>query len=197
MALPPEYLTSKMEAMRQKLAAMPLQDLTRLPPLDREDHEMIGAFIQHFNFIDLNLRRALEIFSVANILPIGTRARYPNFRDSELADIAKEAIEQMDPTTEQVEYASQVLNAVSHVRTYRNLMGHFAAKRFPDEDIIVFAGSREQDAKTTLGRSLKRFHIQIALAGRSELRDITLRLSELSDWLAHRIPVWHSRYILK
>jgi hypothetical protein len=195
MALPSEYLTPKMEATREKLSNLRLSELIALPPLTPKDSEMVGAFIQHFNFIDLNLRRAIEIFSIASLLPASAAKKYPNVNDAELANIVKAVFEQMDPATENIEHGIKVLNAISHVRTYRNLMGHFAAKRFPGEDAIVFAGNRQLDAKKTSGRPLKRFHIQIAVAGRSELRNITLRLSELSDWVAHRIPIWHSRYI--
>jgi hypothetical protein len=195
MALPPEYLTPKMEATREKLSNLHLSELIALPPLTPEDNEMIGAFIQHFNFIDLNLRRAIEIFSLANLLPVKAVKKYPNVSDGELADIAKTVFQQMDPATENIEHGTQVLDAISHVRKYRNLMGHFAAKRFPGEDVIVFAGNRQLDAERTLGRPLKRFSIQIAVAGRSELRNITLRMPELSNWVAYRIPIWHSRYI--
>jgi hypothetical protein len=45
------------------------KDLAVLPDLDKGDFKVIGMYIQQFCFMDLNLRRALEIFHSAKMLP--------------------------------------------------------------------------------------------------------------------------------
>jgi hypothetical protein len=172
-------------------------ELSALPPLTREDHEMIGIFIQHYNFIDLNLRRALEIFAMAKLLPAHARKKYPDIVEAQLANIAKEAIETMDPTVEDIPTASQKLVEISYGRLFRNLIGHFAAKRFPGEEVFVFVSKSDRDAKRVLGRGLRAHHVHTAVVGRTELRALTLHLTGHSNWLAHRIPIWDKRYLCR
>jgi hypothetical protein len=195
MALPREYLTDKMIELNKRISKMSPTELGALPPLTPEDNEMVGMFIQNFNFIDLNLRRALEIFEIGKILPTHARKTYPDIQDSKLAGIAIEVIAVMNPSVEDVSNAKERLTEIDYGRRVRNLLGHFAAKRFPGEEVFVFASKSARDARKALGRNLAHHHVQTAVAGRLEIRALTFRLSEHSLWLANRIPVWDERYL--
>jgi hypothetical protein len=69
MALPREKRTPKVDAIDAAIKKMSLQEFTALPGLERGDFEAFGTLIQHFCFIDLNLRRALEVFASSKKLP--------------------------------------------------------------------------------------------------------------------------------
>jgi hypothetical protein len=65
MALPRENRTAKVIAVEAAIKKMSPQELAALPGLDGEDFKVFGTLIQHFCFIDLNLRRALELFAIS------------------------------------------------------------------------------------------------------------------------------------
>jgi hypothetical protein len=52
--------------------------LAALPGLNGDDFMVFGTLIQHFCFIDLNLRRALELFKLSEMLPESAKKLYPN-----------------------------------------------------------------------------------------------------------------------
>jgi hypothetical protein len=64
MALPHEIRTAKVIEVENSIKKMSPQEVAALPGLDGEDFMVIGMLIQHFCFIDLNLRRALEVFAI-------------------------------------------------------------------------------------------------------------------------------------
>ena len=45
------------------VAAKQRDRLMEFPVLEPEDHRIIGMFLQLFNYMDFNLRRAIETFS--------------------------------------------------------------------------------------------------------------------------------------
>ena len=81
MALPNENKTAKVVAVEQAIGKMSPQELAALPALDASDFQIFGTLIQYFSFIDLNLRRALELFKLAKMLPKTALKQYPNLTD--------------------------------------------------------------------------------------------------------------------
>lgn len=73
-------------------------------------------------------------------------------------------------------------------------MGHFAGKRFPNQDVYVFASKSDRDAQKVLGRSLPVGHVHSAVAGRSEFLEMTKSVEQAQLWLAKKIPEWEQRY---
>jgi hypothetical protein len=62
MALPTDNPNVTTDAVASEIRKMGPKDLAALPNLDGADLQLIGTLIQYFSFMDLNLRRALEIF---------------------------------------------------------------------------------------------------------------------------------------
>jgi hypothetical protein len=69
MALPGDNPTDKVKAVEEAIKKMGPKDLAALPDLEAEDFRLFGTLIQQFCFMDLNLRRALETFHSAEMLP--------------------------------------------------------------------------------------------------------------------------------
>jgi hypothetical protein len=153
MALPKENRTDKVTTVEAAIGKMSSQELGALPNLDAEDFKIFGTLIQHFAFIDLNLRRALEIFQMAKMLPENAAKQYPDLQDAALTDAVIEVVKGMDAKAEGTDVSLTWLDVISKCRGYRNLVGHFAAKRFPNADVYVFASKSDRGARKVLGDS--------------------------------------------
>jgi hypothetical protein len=154
MALPKEVDAEKVRAVNDAIGKMTPQQIGDLPPLEDDDFKLFGIISQHHCFIDLNLRRALKIMHAAKRLPPERVKKYPNYRDADLADILRGSAQKMDPNVEDLEETLFRLEEIGRCRTYRNLVSHFAGKRYPNEDVYVFASKSDADARQVLGKEL-------------------------------------------
>jgi hypothetical protein len=102
MALPGEYRNNKVTSVEDAVRNLSAQQLAALPPLDDHDFHLFDVIIQHFGFIDLNLRRAVEIFYLAKRLPDSAHKAFPNQQDGMLTDVLIEVIQAMDQGEEPV-----------------------------------------------------------------------------------------------
>lgn len=170
MALPRENRTAKVIAVEAAIKKMSPQELAALPGLDGEDFKVFGTLIQHFCFIDLNLRRALELFAISKK---SAANRYQDLPDSKLSEALIEIVKGMDAKVEDIPTALTCLEGISKTRGCRNLVGHFAGKRFPSQDVYVFASKSDRDARKVLGRGLAAHRVHTAVAGRSESLEMT------------------------
>lgn len=195
MALPRENRTAKVIAAEEAFKKMSPQEFAALPGLDGEDFKVFGALIQHFCFIDLNLRRALELFAISKMLPKGAAKRPQDLPDSKLTEVLIEIVKAMDAKVEDMPTALKCLEGISKARGCRNLVGHFAGKRFPNHDVYVFASKSDLDARQVLGRSLAAHRVHMAVVGRSEFSEVTKSVEQAQLWLAKKIPDWEQRYL--
>jgi hypothetical protein len=148
-ALPRENKTTKTDAVEAAINKMSPQEREALPSLEREDFEAFGRLIQRFCFIDLNLRRALEVFASSKILPKSAAKGHQYLTDSDFTEVL-EIVKRMDAKVEDTQMALFILDGISKARANRNLVSHFAGKRFPNEDVYVFASKSERDARNVL-----------------------------------------------
>jgi hypothetical protein len=193
MALPREIKTAKVIEVNEAIKKMSPQELSALPSLDEDDFKVFGALIQHFCFIDLNLRRALEVFAVAKMLPKSVTNRYHTLPDLELTEVLVKIVNGMDATVEDIPTALTFLEGISKARGNRNLVGHFAGKRFPNKDVYVFVSKSDKDARKA-GIGLRLGHVHMAVAGRSEFWAMTNTVAQAQRWLANKYEEWEQRY---
>lgn len=195
MALPKEVDAPKVRAVNEALSKMSGQEIAALPPLDNDDLRLFGAISQLYCGLDLNLRRALEIMKMAKRLPPEHVKKYPDYSDGSLAEILKGSAENMDPSEENLEETLFRLQEIGRCRTYRNLISHFAGKRYPDVDVFVFASKSDRDARKVLGKDLGGHRVHLSIAGRSEFFELETLLNGHADWLSKKIPEWDKRYL--
>lgn len=195
MALPSENRTAKVIAVEEAIKSMSPQQLAALPALEEEDFKVFGTLIQHFCFVDLNLRRALELFKIKGMLPESAKKLYPNLPDSKLTETLIEIVKGMDAKAEDIPTALTWLEVISKTRGYRNLVGHFAGKRFPNHDVYVFVSKSDRDARKVFGSDLATHRVHTAVAGRSEFSEMTTSVEAAQLWLAKKIPEWDARYL--
>ena len=194
MALPNPVDATKVRAVSEAIGKMSPQEIGALPPLDDDDFRLFGAISQHYCFLDLNLRRALEIMHLAKRLAPEHVKKYPNYSDASLTDVLRGSVEKMDSDVEKFEETLFRLEEIGRCRTYRNMLVHFAGKRYPNEDVYVFASKSDKDARQVLGKELTGHRVHFSIAGRSELFELERLLNDHQDWLSKKIPEWDARY---
>lgn len=101
----------------------------------------------------------------------------------------------MDPNVEDLEEALFRLEEIGRCRTYRNLINHFAGKRYSNEDVYVFASKSDRDARKVLGKSLPEHGVHFSVAGRSELFKLEELINGHQAWLSKKVPEWDERYL--
>lgn len=195
MALPNELRAEKVVAVQQAMSKMSPDEIGALPPLDADDFQMFGALGQTYCFIDLNLRRAIEVLHHAKRLSREDIKQYPHYSDAALTGVVMRAVKSMDPKAENLEETLFRLGEIEHCRSYRNLVSHFAGKRFPNEDVLVFASKSDKDARRVMGKTLKLHHVHIAVGGRSELFEMVKLVDGHQRWLSEKVIEWDKRYL--
>jgi hypothetical protein len=195
MALPLNSPNAKTDAVEAEIKKMGPRDLAALPDLDDDDFKVIGTLIQYFCFMDLNLRRALETFHAAKMLPKDYQKLYPNLPDAKLTEALAAIVSEMDPDGEDIETSLTWLKVIDSTRLKRNLAGHFAGKRFPGHDVYVFASKSEKDAKKVLGFGLAQHEVHTVVVARSEFAEMVESAKSAHEWLAKKVPEWNGRYL--
>jgi len=196
MALPPEHKTPRIEALQAIVRAAPAEELFKFPVLQPADHQLIGMFIQIFNYIDLNLRRAIETFAQAGLLQGETAKKYPNIHSSKVASAVQDAVHAMDATIEDIAEATRILEIIERRREVRNLLGHWAARRIAGEDAIVLLTKNENDARKIGGSYLGNGRVKTAIFDLADLRGIIAsELIPFEPWLANKVSEWRKRYV--
>ncbi len=196
MTLPPENRTPRMAVLESIIANTPREWLMDFPVLQPADHQLIGAFIQEFNYIDLNLRRAIETFAHAKLLSASATKKYPKIHSSEVASAVRDAVKAMDPAVEDIPDTIHILSIIERRREIRNLLGHWAARRIPGENAIVLLTKDESDARRTGGAYLANGHVKSAVLDLEDLHTLfDNQLVPIELWVARKISEWRKRYI--
>lgn len=196
MALPPEHRTPRVETLQAIVSSVPAEKLSEFPVLQSSDHGLIGFFIQQFNYMDFNLRRAIEAFAHAGLLRGEAAKKYPKIRSSMVATAVQDAVKAMDPKVEDIAETIRILKIIERRREIRNLLGHWAARRIANEDAIVLLTKDENDAMQIGGAYLDNGHVKSAILDLPDVRGIVENeLIPFDLWLAHKISEWRKRYV--
>jgi hypothetical protein len=139
------------------------------------------------------LRRALEVFELAGKLPEKWTKDYPKISDSSLTEALSDIVKTLDPKTEPIEETITWLTAISKFRGFRNLAGHAAARRYPNEDVYIFANKNTGDAKRA-GQTLPKHGFMLSVVGRSEFFDMVQVAVESQKWLSGKLTKWAAAY---
>lgn len=178
------------------VASAPREKLMEFPVLQPEDHRIIGFFIQQFNYMDLNLRRAIETFHHAKLLSDKAAKKYPKIHSSEVAGIVQDSVKAMDAATEDIDETIRILSIIERRREIRNLFGHWAARRIPNQDAIVLLSKDENDAMRTGGAHLSSGHVKSCVLDLADIRGLIVHeLNKFEPWLALKISEWRKRYV--
>jgi hypothetical protein len=115
--------------------------------------------------------------------------------DSKMTEALATSIKGMDPKIEDTETALVWIEVINVTRRQRNLVGHFAGKRHPTEDVYVFASKSERDATRVLGTGLGQHEVHTLVIGRSEFAEMVDSAQKAHEWLAAKVTEWNTRYV--
>src|SRR5260370_32034382 len=100
--LPPEHRTPRMEMLEGIVAKTAPEELFNFPVLTLHDHQLIGMYIQLYNYRDLNLRRSFESFGQGKLLKGSAEKNYPKIHGSSLAGAVQDVVKEMDVSVEDI-----------------------------------------------------------------------------------------------
>jgi hypothetical protein len=193
MAIPEQHRIPELEEIER---AFHKDGLDRLSSIDDDTIATIGRFVVSYSFIELNLRRCIEILWRAEMLPdsIDKRPilRLPTFM---LVDAAKTAVESMDHASEPVADTIAKLDEIEYRRSIRNLLAHFAPRYLASEHAIVFFTRSEADAQQALGRALGPDGICYAILRKSDVIGLLHHIIPYEKWIARKAAEWWQRYL--
>lgn len=196
MALPANNPNTVTHAIAAEIKAAAEKDLASLPDLQADDFALFGTLIQYFSFMDFNLRRALETFFAEKMLPKDYAKFWPdNLQDTRLAEALGAVIKGMNPQKENIEEALVWVQVIESTRLKRNLVAHFAAKRYNGHDVYVFASKSYKDAKKALGADLAQHEAHFVVTPRAEFAEMVEAAKNAHYWLSKKVPEWNALYL--
>ena len=195
MALPPEHRTPRVERLENIVNGALPEKLFNFPTLTQIDHSLIGAYVQLYNYVDLNIRRSIETFAQAGLLKGKAVKLYPKINGPTLTNAVQDVVASMDPSIENITESLGRLQEIERRREFRNLMGHWAARRIANEDAIVLMTKNEADAKQISGRFVGTGAVKTAILDLADVRGLLTHLGPYEVWLAMKTSEWRKRYI--
>jgi hypothetical protein len=177
MALPESRETPRLRYLLDIVNATPGDALIDWPMPSKDDLALIGSVIVLYSYIDFNLRRFIEVLERAKALPkrwLGKTARMP------IGDI--ETIIQAIP-----DWAPNNVFAFTRIKEFRkvrNLMAHFAVRRFPNEDAFVFITKSAPDFKRVIGHEPEPGMAMTGVVDVGQVRDVIKVIDGLLSWLS-------------
>ena len=193
--IPKEYRTSRIDALQQILNTLG-GDLSALAGLHPDDLHLIGAYIQRFNFIELNVRRSIEVFARIKMLDASIARRHHKLPSSQLVPTLKSAVARLDPRVEDIGDSQEKLDEIEFRRGIRNLLAHWAAKRLPGEDAIVLMSKDGRDERQISGDdAYQPDYVRTAILDLADVRGLLEHIGNYETWIAFKASEWHARYL--
>jgi len=193
--IPKPFSTPELEAVSAFVDAQPPHVLVGYQPPTVQDLATFGAVIQTFNYVELNLRRALAAFEAGGVLPSALRSKLARLSGQALIEAVSDTAEAIHAASGQDGEAGAHLQALHAQQPMRNLLAHWAARRVPDRDFLVFISKDDRDAKQALGAGLEGDVIARCVVHASALTGLIDFLRPHELWVAHKVTVWHARYL--
>jgi hypothetical protein len=87
MALPKSHETPRVRHLQDILEKAAATDLAGWPMLNEKDYVLVGALVVLFSYIDLNLRRVVEVFDHAGLLAPQWSGKTANLDATKIAEV--------------------------------------------------------------------------------------------------------------
>lgn len=147
------------------------------PMLKKEDYNSIGGLIVLYSYIELNLRRIVEAYDHAALLQPPWKGKSRKLRLSEV----EMAVQRMLAWREA---EMSALKRMEELRSFRNLVAHFAIRRFPDDEAFVFIARSAKDYEKQFGAEPPAHAMLTAVLEAHVLPNVVKEVEGLQNWLA-------------
>lgn len=162
-------------------AAKDPRGLDRWPMLTEKDYVAIGGIVVLFSYIDFNLRRILEAFDRVSQLKAPWKGRTGKLPATEVAA----AIQSLDVWDDA---GRKALAELEELRFFRNLVAHFAIRRFPNDNAYLFIAKSERDFRRVFNQAPP---LGVALTAIVDYEDVTKavhRIEHVQNWIGRCAP---------
>ncbi|MFK3878274.1 hypothetical protein [Pantoea agglomerans] len=188
MALPIEYRNARAEYLEQEAIKYQVSELWNLT---NEDFMILGKYIQMYCFIELNIHRLFNSIVSAELFEIKSKGRVsiPCILDKLIELVGDNLVE-----SSKVDETIGKLKEIKFRRDYRNIFAHWAAKRIPNEDGMIFFASDDSDYKKIFGEKIEADMAAYAIFDVADIRGLVTHLSSYEEWIAHFSAEVHEKY---
>ena len=163
--LPPSVETPRLKELMKISNEASPEEISKWPELLEKDYLLVGAIVILYSYIDLDLRRIADIEDVVLSLP-----------------------DWSEPNT----YA---LNHIKKMRAVRNLVAHFAIRRFPNDDAFIFVTKSARDFRRYFGTDPEPGAVLSAVAEREQVKQALLHIQGLHTWLSKTTPTIEKMFL--
>jgi hypothetical protein len=175
--LPGNSDTPRGRELQRILSAATTDEFSAWPMLNTDDYVAIGGIVVLFSYIEFYLRRLVEGYDEAGQLQGKWKDKSQHMR---IGDVEKAALTLL-PWPEANLFAFQ---RMSHLRDLRNLVAHFAVRRFRVDDAYVFIAKSAKDFKREFGSAPPPGSMLTVVMEAEIVRGVLKEVQELSNWLA-------------
>ena len=176
MALPNERSTPELQALQVKLKAATSPEIANWPQPTKDDLVIIGGIVVLYSYIDLNLRRIVEVLELCGRLDMRKR----KMANATITEVER-AILSLPDWAPANRFA---LGQVAENRGIRNLVAHFAVRRFPADNAFVLITKSARDFKREFGYEPEPGEVFTAILQVSQLRELLRSIEGVLKWLS-------------
>jgi hypothetical protein len=175
-ALPENRVTPRGLQLMQILNGAAGDVTQQWPNPTKDDLALFGGIIVMYSLMDFNLRRFVEILDHDDILPAAWKGRSGRMPVGDIETVLETMPEMSAPNV-------MAIQRIRENRKLRNLLAHFAVRRFPTEDAFVFVTKSAADYKRILGTEGTPGVVMASVADAQQLRDVFKMLDGLMVWV--------------
>lgn len=169
-----------LKAIADKACAKP-DGLNDWPMLTKDDYVLVGGIVCMYSYVDMNLRRILEVFDRLSILGEPWKGKSSKLSAPEVAA----AVRTLPCWGERERNA---LTELENGRLFRNLVAHFAIRRFPNDDAFLFLAKSARDYKKVFGEEPPLGALLTAYADCEPMRSALRRVEDIQNWIGTVAP---------
>lgn len=176
--LPKMISTERLQYLMAIVDGTQAETLAQWPMLKGEDYSLIGGYIVLYSYIDFNLRRIVEAVDDAGELTTIGKGKAGMLT---IADVEKaiQTVPEIYQGTNKV-----AIDRIIDLRGLRNLLAHFAVRRFPNDDAFLFTTKSVRDFRREIGRDPEPDAALTAIVEVPQVRDAIKEVERLLTWLA-------------
>ena len=175
--LPKNVDTPRGRYLQGIIANATAEEMNNWPELSDADYKEIGKLIVIFSYIDFNLRRMVEDYDDAGLLPPPWKGRSKKLKIGPVEEAVRGMLNWPNN-------ALGVFDRIAKIRSLRNLVAHFAIRRFPNDDAYFFMGKSASDYKNIFGGEADAAGMLTAALEAPILQAALKEAQQIQIWLA-------------
>jgi hypothetical protein len=179
-----------MEAANSELDCADDAYIRNAPRLNDAQLLDIARYIQAYNYIELNLRRAIDAFAEMKALPERYANKFLKLRNAELIGVIVETIFSRKIPNADDEELLRLLKDIEDGRKYRNIFAHWAARAHPTRQMIIFLSKDESDVIKRTGVRLEPGRVATAMIYSEDLPKITENAVQMDYFWGRKVGYW-------